>query len=76
MQKILISLPDQLTARMRATIPARQRSKIITHLIENEVKRRERILYECALSVESDAELNKEMSEWDITLDDGLNEDK
>lgn len=30
------------------------------------------ILYECALSIENDAELNKEMSEWDITLEDGL----
>lgn len=72
MQKVLISLPDQLASRLRATIPARQRSKIITRLIEAEVKRREKALYECALAVESDAALTKEMEEWDVTLTDGL----
>lgn len=76
MEKILISLPDQLAARMRASIPARQRSKIITHLIEEEIEKRERILYECALAVEKDENLRQEMAEWDITLNDGLEENK
>lgn len=76
MEKVLISLPDQLVIRMRATIPARQRSKIITHLIEAEVKRRENALYQCALAVENDAALNNEMKEWDATLNDGLNNDE
>lgn len=75
MEKVLISLPDQLAIRMRATIPARQRSKIFTHLIEEEVEKRERALYECALAVESDKALRQEMSDWDITMSDGLNED-
>ena len=72
MEKVLISLPDQLAARMRATIPSRQRSKIFTHLIEEEVERRERALYECALAVENDVGFRSEMSDWDITLADGL----
>lgn len=76
MEKILISLPDQLAVRMRATIPPRQRSKIITHLIEEEIEKRERSLYECALAVEQDSGLREEMTEWDITIRDGLNEDK
>lgn len=76
MEKVLISLPDQLVARMRATIPTRQRSKIITYLIEEEVEKRERALYECALAVEKDHALQQEMSEWDVTLADGLNEDR
>lgn len=75
MEKVLISLPDQLALRMRAAIPARQRSKIITHLIEEEIEKRERALYECALAVEKDKKLRQEMDEWDITLNDGLNED-
>jgi len=75
MEKVLVSLPSQLVARMRATIPARQRSKIITHLIEEEVERRERMLYECALAVENDKALQLEMNEWDVTLNDGLNEE-
>jgi metal-responsive CopG/Arc/MetJ family transcriptional regulator len=75
MEKILISLPDQLVMRMRATIPARQRSKTIAHLIENEIQKREQLLYECAMAVEKDEALNEEMSDWDITLKDGLNDE-
>lgn len=75
MEKILISLPDQLAARMRAIIPQRQRSKIITHLIEDEIEKREQALYECALAVEKDAALHSEMAEWDLTVADGLCEE-
>ena len=73
MEKILISLPDQLAMRMRAAMPTRQRSKIITHLIEEEVKKREQALYECAKAVQKDSVLQKEMEEWDVTINDGLN---
>lgn len=76
MEKILILLPDQLAIRMRATIPARQRSKIITYLIQKEIERRERALHECALAVEKDNELQQEMLDWEVTLGDDLIEDK
>jgi hypothetical protein len=72
MEKVLISLPDQLAIRMRAAIPRRQRSKIITYLIEKEIEKRERALYECALAVEHDSDLRKEMADWDVTVGDGL----
>lgn len=75
MTKVLISVPDKLAMRMRAAIPPRQRSKIITHLIEKEVIRREQALYKCAAAVEKDAALNAEMQEWDTTLTDGLNDE-
>jgi len=74
MQKMLLSIPDSLVVRMRASIPDRQRSKIVTSLIEQEVQRREQMLFECARDLEKDVNLNKEMDEWDITLQDGLNE--
>jgi metal-responsive CopG/Arc/MetJ family transcriptional regulator len=70
--KVLISLPDELGARMQAVIPTRQRSKIIAALLEEEITRRERALYECALAVEQDEQLNVEMAEWDVTVGDGL----
>jgi len=73
--KVLISMPDHLANRMKAAIPARQRSKVIAHLIEEEVKRRERSLYECAAEVERDSALNDEMKDWDITLQDGLDDE-
>jgi hypothetical protein len=70
--KVLISLPDELGARMQAVIPTRQRSKIIAALLEDEIKRREHDLYECALAVEQDEQLGADMAEWDVTVGDGL----
>ena len=75
MNKVLISIPEQLAARMRVAIPTRQRSKVIAQLIEKEVERREQILYECAVALEEDSDLNKEMEDWNITLQDGLDDE-
>ena len=75
MNKVLISIPDQIASRMRAAIPQRQRSKVIAHLIEKEVERREKALYQCALAVESDHALKEEMNDWNITLQDGLHDE-
>jgi len=72
MHKVLISIPDDLAYRLRVSIPARQRSKIIASLLEKEINQREKNLYTCALAVEKDTALNKEMDEWDITSNDGL----
>ena len=73
MEKILVSLPDDLVRRMRIVIPNRQRSKVVADLLEKEVRQREHALYKCACSVEADDEMNKEMTEWEITTGDGLN---
>jgi metal-responsive CopG/Arc/MetJ family transcriptional regulator len=70
--KVLVSLPDNLYARMKAVIPARQRSKVVAGLLEEEVRRREQELYECALAVEQDEQLRAEMAEWDVTVGDGI----
>lgn len=72
MHKVLISIPEQLAIRMKITMPARQRSKTITTLIEKEVSKREQQLYNIALQVENDAALTKEMDDWNITLNDGV----
>ena len=75
MNKVLISIPDEIAARMRSAIPQRQRSKVIVRLIEAELEKREKALYACAVAVEKDALLNKEMADWDVTLQDGLNDE-
>lgn len=73
MQKMLISVPELLAIRLRSIIPARQRSQVISHLIEKEIEKREKKLYECALEVEGDKSLNREMKQWETqTLQDGL----
>jgi hypothetical protein len=70
--KVLVSIPDSLYTRMMATIPPRQRSKLIAKLLEDEVKKREQELYQAALAVEQDEELNAEMKDWDVTMGDGI----
>jgi len=76
MQKILVSVPNELAARIRRSFPARQRSHIISKLIEQEVKRREATLFEAALVLESNESLNQEMKEWEQAFDnDGLEND-
>lgn len=75
MHKILISIPDELAHRLRRSIPAKQRSKIISDLIAKEIEKRERKLYACALEVEKDSILAGEMKDWDITISDGLNDE-
>ncbi len=46
MTKVLISISDDIASRMKAAIPQRQRSKVIVHLIEAEIVRCEKALYE------------------------------
>jgi len=75
MQKVLISIPDNLMERMRTVLPSRQRSKIISRLLEAEVEKREADLYQCALDVENDKVLNNEMKEWDTTIGDGIDDE-
>jgi hypothetical protein len=70
--KVLVSIPNSLYSRMMATVPPRQRSKLIARLLEDEVKKREQELYRAALAVEQDEELSAEMKDWDVTLGDGI----
>lgn len=72
MEKILMSLPNDLVKRMKTVIPARKRSQVVKDLLEQEIDRREEVLFRCALAVEKDEALNKEMAEWDITIGDGI----
>ena len=70
--KVLASIPDSLYRKMIATIPQRQRSKVIAKLLEDEIKKREQKLYQAALAVEQDEALNADMGDWDVTVGDGI----
>jgi hypothetical protein len=74
MEKVLISIPNELAARMRIFIPNKQRSKTISHLLEEEVQRLEKELYQCAADVEKDYALNKDMKDWESTISDGVDD--
>ena len=73
--RVLISIPEELNERMKAAIPEGKRSKTIAELIEQEVSNREEQLRLCALAVEQDSALNDEMSDWDNTISDGLDDE-
>ena len=72
MEKVLVSLPDDLARRMLVVIPNRQRSKVVAALLEKEIEQREQALYRCACDVEADEALNTEMAEWEVTSSDGI----
>ena len=72
MASLLISLPEELLARLKASVPSRRRSQMIARLLEAELGRRDNELYRCALAVEKDKGLNAEMADWDSTIADGL----
>ena len=74
MESALISLPQELAIRTRATIPNRRRSKTIVGLIENEVHKRAKMLEQCAMAVEMDHTLYREMQLWDVIRQDGLSD--
>jgi hypothetical protein len=70
MNKILISISNQLASRLKAVIPP-QLNKVITHLIVREVEKRKKMLYDYGMAIEKDQALHDEMKRWDITLQDG-----
>ena len=72
MQRILITVPDILAARMKAVLPSGQRSRVIARILEKEIDRRERELYECAMAVEADTALNEDLEGWETTTGDGV----
>jgi hypothetical protein len=71
--KVMFSFPDKLVIRMKATIPPRERSRVLAALLENEISKREEKLYACAKELEESAGLRKEMLAWDNEFnEDGL----
>lgn len=75
MSKVMFSLPNTLIDRMKAVIPAGERSHVLAELLIKEVEAREEHLYRQALQLEANKELRSEMKEWDQALfHDGLDD--
>ena len=71
--KVMFSFPDKLVIRMKATIPPRERSRVLAALLENEINKREEKLYACAKELEESTGLKTEMTTWDSEFgEDGL----
>lgn len=73
--QILIHLPDDLAARFRQAVPARQRSAYVADLLRKSLPVDDDPLYRLACEVEEDEALNREMADWDSVAGDGLEPD-
>jgi hypothetical protein len=70
--QICIHLPEELAARFKTMVPARQRSAFVADLLDLALPREEDPLYRIALAVEEDEALAEEMADWEVTAGDGL----
>lgn len=70
--QICIHLPDDLAARFRAAVPARQRSAFVADMLRQNLPSGDDPLYRIALAVEADTALAREMDDWDSVVGDGL----
>jgi hypothetical protein len=77
-QQILIRLPEDVAARFRAAVPARQRNKFVADLVAKAILRQEDELSKIAVAVSDEERRNpalaQEMRDWEATIGDGMEE--
>ena len=77
-QQILIRLPEEVAARLKAVVPARQRNKFVTELVTTAVAHHEAKLAKIADVVTNEEKRNskiaQETRDWEATIGDGLEE--
>ena len=78
-QQILIRLPEDIAARLKAVVPSRKRNQFVLGLVEAAIVEHEAMLRTVARSVTADElgdpELQQEMRDWDSTAGDGIEND-
>jgi hypothetical protein len=77
-QQILIRLPEDVAARFKAAVPARQRNKFVANLVARAVARQDEELARIATAVTDEErrkpELAQEMLDWEAAIGDGIEE--
>ena len=71
--RITLSIPDAVAHRFQAAVPARQRSRLVSRLLENELSRRDDALADACRAANRDKALVREIDEWQ-SFDDGIEE--
>jgi metal-responsive CopG/Arc/MetJ family transcriptional regulator len=71
--RITLSIPDEVAHRFQAAIPARQRSSLVTRLLEQELKERDNSLAAACRAANHDKALEQEIDEWQV-FEDGIEE--
>ena len=68
-----LSIPDAVAHRFQAAVPARQRSRLITRLLQQELSERDNALASACRAANRDEVLQREIDEWQ-SFDDGITE--
>lgn len=71
--RITLSIPDSVARRFQAAVPARQRSRLVTRLLEHELSERNDTLAEACRAANRDKALHREIEEWQ-SFEDKLEE--
>jgi metal-responsive CopG/Arc/MetJ family transcriptional regulator len=71
--RITLTIPAPVAKRLDASIPRRQRSRVITRLLRTELEKRERSLEAACRAANRDRALQREVDEWQ-SFDDALDE--
>ena len=71
--RITLSIPETVARRFRASVPQRQRSRLVTALLEKELAKQEGSLAEACLAANRDRALETEIDEWQA-FEDGVEE--
>jgi len=71
--RMTLSIPDEVAHRFQAAVPARKRSRIVTRLLEQELKERDNSLAVACRAANRDKALEKEIDEWQA-FEDGIEE--
>ena len=71
--RMTLSIPDEVAHRFQAAVPARHRSRLVTRLLEQELKERDNSLAAACRAANSDKALEQEIDEWQ-GFEDGIEE--
>jgi hypothetical protein len=72
MTTIHFSLPEEIIHSLHQLVPADEQDEFVASVLRKALEQQEQALYECALAVEQDEELNAELDDWQVTLTDGI----
>ena len=71
--RITLSIPDDVAHRFQVAIPPRQRSRLVTRLLEQALAKHNDSLAAACRAANRDKPLEREIGEWQ-TFDDGVEE--
>ena len=72
MTTVRFALPEELIQSLNQLVPLSEQDEFVAKALREALEQQEQALYECALAVEQDEELNAELEDWQVTLTDGI----